>query len=333
MNILVLASLAAAFASPMEDGGVGDAPPPRDELPSAEPGLPEPAGPDGIWNGTPVAPGGHPAVVAVAGQTPEGPFLFCSGTLVTPDWVLTAAHCLQGVTDVVVLFGDDLANDGYTDLVEAADIHPHPGFDADDLANDVGLVRLADPKDDVDPVLLSDEPITVADHGDEVLLVGFGFDPPDGGSGIKREGVVSIVAHDARFLLTDDPDTNLCQGDSGGPGFEQRGGALVQVGVSSFVTPECIDGSGGLTRVDAFLPWIRTFAPDVRVGHVVRPPGDPDDPRGPLVPEGADPLDPDRPEPRGDDGGGGCDTSGAAGGAWALIALLAPIRRRRSDKG
>lgn len=308
MNLLVVVGLAAAsaapFAGPFETAG--------DDRPEAR-------RPEAVWNGVEVPSGEHPAVVALAARTADGLFVFCSGTLVAPEAVLTAAHCLQGERDLVVLFGGDLVHDGVADAIEARASHPHPRYALGGFVDDIGVVLLDRAPSGVRPVVLSAAPLKPEDHGADVLLVGFGFDPPNGGAGVKREALVSIVGHDAQHVLTESPDANLCQGDSGGPGFRAVGGRWVQIGVNAFVTPDCIDGTGGLTRVDAFLPWVRTIVPEVQV-QGESPDRDDRIPRdtglhGPA-PEAA-----------------GCDSSSAAAGAaLALGALLTLRRRRRADE-
>ncbi len=70
---------------------------------------------------------GHPAVGALV----AGDGALCTGTLVSPDTVLTAAHCLAGAsTDTVQFFmGPDASGPG--ELAEVASLHQHPDFSWD----------------------------------------------------------------------------------------------------------------------------------------------------------------------------------------------------------
>ena len=75
-----------------------------------------------------------PAVVALL---LEGD-VFCTGVLVTPYVVVTAAHCLAASPPDQVFFGGDPNDDGkYIAVTEA---RLHPDFDEDTLANDIGVI-------------------------------------------------------------------------------------------------------------------------------------------------------------------------------------------------
>src|SRR5688572_1803057 len=71
----------------------------------------------------------HPAVVMLAAKQKDGSYNgFCTGTLVRPNKVLTAAHCVVGAQaqNVAVMFGQNTQTP--IGLVQAAAIVSHPGY-------------------------------------------------------------------------------------------------------------------------------------------------------------------------------------------------------------
>lgn len=196
---------------------------------------------------------GDPHVVALQtrrltcgpGATPD-----CTGTLVAPRVVVTAAHCVDNgpPEGVQVFVGTDVDLGG--EVTYALDVTVHPLYDPVTLANDLAVVVLATPLPHPPAPLLTS--LDEAAVGSLVRVVGFGADGSDGVPGIKRTGAatLSAIGPDS-FEIAPGPSMS-CHGDSGGPVFLEVDGVEYLAGVTSSGDAACLD-YGSNVRVDTQL--------------------------------------------------------------------------------
>lgn len=200
----------------------------------------------------------------------------CTGTVIAPRAVLTAAHCTggEGASQAnlryVIYNGGDINEANFSDLIRAKEAIPHPDFNIDDIGggNDVGLLIFD--KDIVDkngtpyqPLPWLRRPVSDDMVEQPVRLVGYGVtsgDPNAYDSGIKRETTTVLSEYDDQFLGFLDTAHNICSGDSGGPVLMMIDGVETVIGVNSFVTADfggnyCENG-GYSSRPDLFVDWI-----------------------------------------------------------------------------
>jgi secreted trypsin-like serine protease len=185
---------------------------------------------------------------------------FCSGALIAPDLVLSAAHCIQGGTDYKIVLYDAQKQPALRDVRRVA---VHPQFSAQGISNhrasaDVALLQLAEPL--AKPVAALGVPQEPIAAGQSFTVAGIGVtirgDGKSGGT-VRAAALVSTSAPGRLQIRLVDPATNnlggglgACTGDSGAPVVQAQSGRAVIVGVVSWSTgPQNAAGCGGLTGV------------------------------------------------------------------------------------
>ena len=189
-----------------------------------------------------------------------------AGTLIAPQWVLTAAHVAASLGPNATL-----AFAGKPHEIERVVLHP--GW-KEMGPKDIALVKLREAVRGIAPLSIysgSDE------AGKQIVFVGNGGQgtgltgPQRPEDGIKRgaTNVVDSVDADWLFFTFDTPPAGTDlegisgPGDSGGPALLERDGGAAVIGVSVFGEPGA-RGRGtygakeGYTRVSTHAGWIRS---------------------------------------------------------------------------
>ena len=161
---------------------------------------------------------------------------FCTGVVLTPRAVLTAAHCVTDAKNMAVHYRED---SGSPVMVEVEAVAVHPGYHADAVTKrvvsiDLALVKTKTPLDSRFSAAGLDETGAVA-VGDPVEIVGYGLGREGEGAtgGVLRSAALQVRAPLSKILLwaedASGAGSGACTGDSGGPILASDGGKVLAI--------------------------------------------------------------------------------------------------------
>jgi hypothetical protein len=230
---------------------------------------------------TPATQGEQPWMVGLveAGTANARDGHFCGGSLIAPDWVLTAAHCLEGIAspdEVDLVIGRHQLSSNAGERIPAAELLLHKGYPdyADGEDNDIALIRLSRPATQGTPIsLITAATAAIDDPGQMARVTGWGVLSEDGETtpdllhGVNVP-VVSQAACEAIYGADLQPDglcagleqggADSCYGDSGGPlVVADKNGKPIQIGVVSWGDECGASGNYGVyARLTEYEAWI-----------------------------------------------------------------------------
>ncbi|XP_077303205.1 serine protease 27-like [Lithobates pipiens] len=240
-----------------------------------------------IVGGTDSLDGEWPWQVAVIDNVLDGEYL-CGGSLISPEWVMTAAHCINhpiqlsnynvylGMYELGVI-------DSHTVIANVSFIITDSKYVSDGDPGDIALIRLATPvtyTEYIMPICLPSSNTTFP-CGTECWVTGWGTRSLEGDviqNGVLQEVMVPLIDHKTcqtlynhagdDFTIQYDQicagykngQKDVCQGDSGGPLVCKVRDIWYQVGIVSWGNGCAEPYSPGVyTLVTDYQNWISSY--------------------------------------------------------------------------
>lgn len=246
-----------------------------------------------IINGDPASIADFPSLAFIAAKNKFS----CTGTVIAPRVVLTAAHCVEdldlgGFTTpreyTVVTGRANPRQAGGGNVLRVSETHVFPRFDPGTAFGDAALLVLSSPTPAPPIPLAGAADAALYAGGAGVLLAGWGLTSPSAKAPpqtlhstsnvvlnpdackLRTQSYYPPYSTNGQMCTIDPPDRKNggCFGDSGGPVIGQRpDGSPVEIGIVSTGGPQCSTKVPNIfTRADLVSTWATEWVSAIEQG-------------------------------------------------------------------
>jgi hypothetical protein len=234
-----------------------------------------------VVGGAAASDGEFPFAAFVAWDAGNDYWYQCTGTVVSPTVILTAAHCVTDTDGlsvptykfVVVTGRTNIGTDGEGQISNVSEVRVDPGWRYGHFTDDVATLVLAAPVSAPAVRLASFADMTTVGVGSKAQTLGWGL-TSDGQFTLQEQMMTATVDMQSEstcwqaspwyrpgsMLCTDTPGHGVgpCHGDSGGPLVTQAAtGEWVEVGIADFIaSTSCVAGPAYYQSVAAAAAWV-----------------------------------------------------------------------------